>query len=1079
MDPHEPERGHLAGPSSTTTSLEIGEAPTTTSSDEGAPLPRPPLGWAEDLAQARVFEALFREAAEPTTLGRYAVLDTLGEGGMGVVLRAFDRELDRPVALKVLHEDLDEDHTARLRREAQAMAKLSHPNVVQVYEVGQVEGRTFVAMELVKGQTAKQWIQQRPRPEWRACVNMFVLLGEGLAAAHERGLVHRDFKPGNAIIDDKGRPRVLDFGLVRHEGDPEHASTVRQRAQSGPQSAVPLDTSLTETGMVLGTPAYMPPEQMAGRPTDARSDQFSFCASLYEAVYSERPYDGNSMAALMMSMVKGGVRPAPKGTRVPAALRRALLRGLASEPDQRWPSMEALLQELRRLAAPRGRRWIAAGLTVGLVAIGAGVAYGEYLQIKDRCTGARAQLEGVWDDARRQEIRDAILATALPYAPLTWERVQPRLEAYAQQWATRHTEVCEATSVRGEQSEAHMGLRMGCLQDRRRHLRAAVDELSRADPTAVENAVDLVSGLPGLPRCDDLEALSATVPPPEDPTVARDVEALRERLAKIEAQQEAGRYGPALQEVESVVEQAHALAYEPLLAEARARRGVLYRKNGRYDEAERDLLEAYELAMEHRHDPVALDTVQELAYVTGVLQTRATEGQLWSRAAVAHAKRSADELELAQSLNNQGGVLTKHGQYAPAQQAHERALEIRTRVLGKDDPVVAISLQNLALVLGAQGEYAQAQRYSEQALQLRETTLGPDHPRVAKSLSSLGSLLQTQGKYEQAQRHYERALQISERALGPDHPDIATRLSHLAGTHWSQGRYEQALHHYERALQVSETALGPDHPDVAIPLVNVGYMLSVQGRYEQAQRVQERALRIQQAALGPDHPDVAKTLDMLGNVLGARGRHAQARAHLQRALSIQQKALGADHLTVAGTLSDLAITLDVLGEHDQARRLHERALRIREQAPGVDPRFVAYSLTNLASTLAAHAEHEQARQHYERALRMLEKAVGVDHPDVARPLIGLAEIVLAEGDHDAAQEYAARVLTIRERADGAPAELAEARFLLARVQWSDRGKREEARALAQRAREGYAGAGETAKAELTAVQAWLAEHRPR
>ncbi|MEX1363367.1 MAG: serine/threonine-protein kinase, partial [Nannocystaceae bacterium] len=338
---------------------------------DGFVLPRPEQGLAEQARRAEVFDALFGKPVL-RRFGRYVVLDVLGKGGMGLVLKGYDEQLDRPVAIKVLHEHLGRQHTARLEREAQAMARLSHPHVVQVYEVGELEGRTFVAMELVKGQTVRQWMDQQPRPGWAACVELFVQLGEGLAAAHRRGLVHRDFKPGNAMLDEDGRARVLDFGLARRGGEQvDDAPNVIQRARTDVQQVVPLEQPLTQTGAVLGTPAYMPPEQMGGQEADARSDQFSFCVTLYEALYGERPYEGETMSALMVAMRGGQVRPAPRGSDVPTALRRVLLRGLAAEPAERWPSMEALLEELRRLVAPsRGWRWIAG---VGAVALLAGL----------------------------------------------------------------------------------------------------------------------------------------------------------------------------------------------------------------------------------------------------------------------------------------------------------------------------------------------------------------------------------------------------------------------------------------------------------------------------------------------------------------------------------------------------------------------------------------------------------------------------------------------------------------------------------------------------------------------------------
>ncbi|MCA9707646.1 MAG: serine/threonine protein kinase, partial [Myxococcales bacterium] len=199
--------------------------------DLAAGVPEPELdGLVDEVDRRRVQQALLGGSSASFELGRYVITGTLGRGGMGVVYKAFDPPLDRRVALKVLHKELDEQHTIRLRREAQAMAKLSHPNVVQVYEVGTVEGRTFVAMELVRGQTLRRWMRQRPRPSWRQCVEVFVQVGKGLAAAHDRGLVHRDFKPGNAIIDDKGRPRVLDFGLARkvEKADLEVSTAIRR-----------------------------------------------------------------------------------------------------------------------------------------------------------------------------------------------------------------------------------------------------------------------------------------------------------------------------------------------------------------------------------------------------------------------------------------------------------------------------------------------------------------------------------------------------------------------------------------------------------------------------------------------------------------------------------------------------------------------------------------------------------------------------------------------------------------------------------------------------------------------------------
>lgn len=311
-------------------------------------------GSAAEPDSNRLIDALLEDPSRPPRLGRYLVLGTLGKGAMGTVLRAFDEMLDRQVALKVLHQDLDELQTSRLVREAQALAKVSHPNVVQVYEVGSVDGQAFVTMELVEGQTLREWMRQEPRPGWRDVVDVFRQLGAGLAAVHERGLVHRDFKPGNAIIDAQGRARVVDFGLARMTGLSEDSSSWA-RLRTDRQPAVPLDSVLTRTGALMGTPAYMSPELLSGHEADALSDQYSFCVSLYEVLYGERPYADESLQALLDNASGNRMQVPPLKASIPKHLRSALRRGLSADPASRFPSMRALLIALEdfesRLAA--------------------------------------------------------------------------------------------------------------------------------------------------------------------------------------------------------------------------------------------------------------------------------------------------------------------------------------------------------------------------------------------------------------------------------------------------------------------------------------------------------------------------------------------------------------------------------------------------------------------------------------------------------------------------------------------------------------------------------------------------------
>ncbi|MEM7157900.1 MAG: serine/threonine-protein kinase [Myxococcota bacterium] len=936
------------------------------------PRGRPPSDQLGD-ARNRAHRALFGKPAPPASLpetddqviergsmlGRYLVIATLGRGGMGTVFEAYDETLGRVIAIKLLHTGTTERHAQRLQREAKALAKLSHPNVVHVYEVGRANDQWYIAMELVPGQTLRQW--QADEHDWRACVDVYLQAGHGLDAAHAAGLVHRDFKPDNCIIDEAGRVRVLDFGLVT---DTVLAS---QGSDSG-EASTTLDAEaqlpVTRTGALLGTVAYMPPEQLDGRPANASGDQFSFCVSLYEALYGQRPFPGSSVATLMDAIEAGRVRPPPADRHVPGTLRAVLLRGLSSQASQRWPSMAALLDELRREVTPRTQRFVAAGLTAGLVALGTGVAFGQYAQVKDRCTGARSQLESIWDDARQQRVHAAIVGTEQPYAADTWARVSQQLDDYAERWAARHTAVCEATRVTQEQTEHDMGLRMSCLHDRKVALNATVDVLADADATVVENAMKLVAALPGFGRCDDLPALRAAVPPPEDPDDARQVEVLREQLAKLAARQKAGRYKAALQAIDGVAEQAEALRYEPLMAEVKSRRGQLLDMNGRYAEAEQELREGYTQAMEHRHDEVARDTARHLAWVVGIRQSRHAEGLVWGQVALAQALRDGDDehpVEKAAVLRDIGSVLANKGALDDALVHLRQALALLDEAPGEHHRRRGTILDRIGIALARQGHLADALRHQQRALALVEQTVGPHHPHVANLLNNISVVLRMQGEHDRAIAKQMQALSIYENAWGEQHPLVATSIDNVGAAFAQQGRLDEARRHFERALAIREQTLGEQHPDVANSLNNLGNVTSDQGQLEVALDFYRRSVAIKEQALGPRHAGLASTLNNMAVVLMDTGRPQRARVQFERARSIWEEALGPEHPEVANALVGLARAALQSADFEVAREYAQRAVVLRESTE-VSPAELARARFVWAQTLGlTTAERARAR----------------------------------------------------------------------------------------------------------------------
>jgi len=329
----------------------------------GKPAQRCALGPGDRLSRALLKKALFGAPALPR-VGRYETIRQISSGGMGIVFEARDEVLGRAVALKLLRTDLVGDSAelrARIRREARAMARLSHPNVVQVYEFGEHDGDLFLALEYIDGQTLGAWLAEHAGPAHRAATfEQFIAAGRGLAAAHAAGLIHRDFKPDNVLLSAGGRTLLTDFGLVRAS---------EEEPAAGPAAgAVPVD-GLTRAGAVLGTTAYMAPEQIDGRPTDARSDQFSFTVALYEALYGQRPYPGESVAALRAAMRAGRLHAGDEAAAVPGWLRAVLLRGLATAPEDRYPDMDTLLGALLDDLDARQRRRRAAVVVLVAAAV--------------------------------------------------------------------------------------------------------------------------------------------------------------------------------------------------------------------------------------------------------------------------------------------------------------------------------------------------------------------------------------------------------------------------------------------------------------------------------------------------------------------------------------------------------------------------------------------------------------------------------------------------------------------------------------------------------------------------------------
>ncbi len=682
-------------------------------------------------------------AADPVRVGRYLIRARVGVGGMGVVYAADDAALGRRVAIKLLHGAGSEGQArGRILREAQALARLSHPNVVQIYEVGEVGRQVFVAMEFVEGLTLAQWQQQRSW-SWRELLDVYLQAGRGLAAAHAVGLVHRDFKPDNVLVGADERVRVLDFGLARTDGEGAPA----ELRLAGDASLQPI----TATGAMLGTALYMSPEQWRASPTDPRSDQFSFCVALYAALFGVHPFAGTTVQELRARVLAGAVLSPPGrvgSPRPPQRLRRALLRGLRVDPEQRFPDMPALLAELERVRRGRPLAW----LGLGVLALGIGAALGGRWSAPEEsatphvCATGSEQAQAVWGPTRRAAVRRAFLATERGDAVAVWSQVAAQLDDYADEWARGHAAACREAMAgegprrpRAELSEGPY-LTMACLDRSLGELRALTDAFIDDADLVIGNAVKAAYKLRPLEECRARPVLALLTTPPADPATAVQVQALAGKLDEISALLKAGDTARGVPLAREAAAQARALAHDHTTAEALVLLGSLESLAGEYPAAERSLFDAALLAERGDNRAALARARTELVFVIGYGQRRFDEALQWG--------------ELAGNTMHQLG--------------RGGALEVRLR-------------SAKGLVLRARGDLPAARVELLAALTLAESTLGPDNPGVATALGNLAAVQAAAGEREAATAALRRALAIRERALGAEHPDTRRAADELRG----------------------------------------------------------------------------------------------------------------------------------------------------------------------------------------------------------------------------------------------------------------------------------------------------------
>jgi tetratricopeptide (TPR) repeat protein/predicted Ser/Thr protein kinase len=845
------------------------------------------------------------------SVGRYRIVELIGGGAMGEVYRAEDPDLGRDVAIKVVQHGGSQ---RRLLGEAQAMAKLAHPNVIRVYDVGTYGDDVFLAMELVQGRTLRAWFTEA-KPAWRAVVGVMRQAGAGLLAAHEAGLVHGDFKPDNVLIASDGRVMVMDFGLAR-----------MMFAQPHLRGATPA--ALDVTCGSAGTPAYMAPEQFEdGAVATPACDQFSFCVSMFEALHGERPFAGRDLISLR-DAVRAGKLTIPTA-RAPGRIARVLRRGLAPAAGDRFPSLAELLAELDA-ALSRKRVWAGLGVAGIGAAVGATLLATGVVGDRAQCRDGASQLDDVWDRAARDKLHAAFAASKLPYAQATSTSVSAALDRYRESWIATYTETCEATHVRGEQSSALLDTRMTCLRRRKDELRALVGELARGTPEAVRDSVAAVGTLRPVSDCANVASLQELEALPADAAQRDRIAKLDGEIARCRAQLATGQIRPALACATAARATANELGYRPSIAQVELIAGMASARLRAWPDADAALTRA-ELAAEESRD--ARTRARALIWSSAVAAERVAFTQAHERLdrASAVVKAIGDAKDLAGDLAfRHGELLLRQGKLAPASEKLQSALALREEVYGKTDARIGEPLAALAVIDITRKQFDAAKASLDRAMAIQRATVGESHPVYAKTLHALAQLQARMGKLDEALATQKQSYELLVTAYGEDHRDVALSIGAIAQAYLYAGKYELAVAPAKRSAEIMERASGPDHPDTAVALQTLGAVASRAGKDAEALAAHERVLAINLKTLGPDHINTTQAQVNLAMALRIHKRCTEALPLLDTARDVRTKLFGPEHPEVIRVLQTAADCNIDLGNAKDAVEPLERVVKTYE-----------------------------------------------------------------------------------------------------------------------------------------------------
>jgi tetratricopeptide (TPR) repeat protein len=902
----------------------------------------------------------------PAAIGRYRILGLLGEGGMGTVYEAEQEQPRRLVALKIIKPGLAVgERLWRFEHEAQALGRLQHPGIAQIYEASTADTgfgpQPYFAMELIRGLSLQQYAQANSLST-RQRLSLMVKICDAVNHAHLRGLIHRDLKPGNILVDETGQPKVLDFGVARVTASDQQA------------------TRQTDMGQLVGTLAYMSPEQVLADPLelDTRSDVYSLGVILYELLSGRLPYnvsdrplhvalrtiredDPASLRSINrhyrgdVETIAGKALEKDKARRYASAaeLSADIQRYLGDEPiAARPPSAGYQLQKFARR-----HKALVAGVAAVFVVLAGGVVASTSQAIRANRAGRAALTE-----------RDRASA--------------------AQRTATQERD-------RALNAEA------SATSERNRALAAEAQVVQQRDRVLLEKG-----------RADDEAATAQAV----NNFLQNDL--LSQASARVQSRPDT-KPDPDLK-VRTALDRAAAgipgkFDRQPAVeASIRHTIGKAYFDLGVYPEAQRQWERAVDLrrgALGPDH-PDTLTSLNDLADSYRVQSAFAQAEPLFIKVLETRRRVLGEQNPATlSSMNELANLYLDQGKYAQAKPLLVKALEVQRRVLGPDHPDTLATLHDLATAYVDEGKFGQAEPLEIQALEARRRVLGEEHPQTARSMNELGWVYRQEGKYAQAESLLKAAVEVQRRVLGEEHSDTLTSMNNLGLVYRTEGQYEPAEAMYIRVLEIRRRVLGEEHANTLISMNNLAVLYSAEGKFAQAETLYSGALDIQRRLFGEQRPTTVHFLANLGGLYREEGKYAQADAALTKAMDLRRRVLGEAHPDTLRSMRELGLLYRDEGKYAQAEQILAQALEIQRRVLAPEHPDTLRSMSDLGVVYHHEGKDELAEPLLLKTLELWRRVLGPANPDTLSTMGALAEVELQE------HKYADAEPLLREAVD--------------------------------------------------------------